>query len=242
MSLFRLLTAVSILAASATVAAAHGVWVAERWGNLGIVYGHGAEDSPYDPSKLTSAKAFDESGAPIALETKVDGDRIWLVGSAEPAVILIDFDNGFWSKASDGSWVNEPKSKVPGATEAGHYVKHNISLIHLHGDVPPLPPQPLQIVPLANPAEMKAGDTLQVQVMFEGKPLAGAKLMADYINDSEVATAESDAEGKAEIVIRNNGLNVIGVSHELPLTGDPDADTIGYFATLRFLAHAEHED
>jgi len=241
MKLFRLVTAMSILAASATAVAAHGVWVAERWGDLGVIYGHGAEDSPYDPSKVTSAKAIDESGAPIELEAKADGDRVWLMGTTEPAVILIDFDNGFWSKASDGNWVNEPKSKVPGATEAGHYVKHNISLIHLHGDIPPLPAQTLQIVPLANPSEMKAGDTLRVRVMFEGKPLAGAKLMADYINDSETASAESDAEGKAEIVIRNNGLNVIAISHELPLTGDPDADTIGYFATLRFLANAEHE-
>lgn len=241
MPLTRSLIAASIVTATATLASAHGVWVAERWGDLAVIYGHGAEDSPYDPAKLTSARAFDKSGAPIDLEVKADGDRVWLEASEEPAVILVDFDNGFWTKAGDGTWVNEPKSKVPGATEAGHYIKHNVSLVHLHGDVPALPPQTLQIVPLANPTEMKAGDRLRVRVLFEGKPLAGAKLMPDYVNDSEAATTETDPKGEAEVAIRNNGLNVIAVSHELPLAGSSDADSVGHFATLRFLANAEHE-
>lgn len=242
MSPFRLLAAAALVSASASVALAHGVWVAERWGDLGVVYGHGAEDGPYDPSKVTSAIAIDEAGAPLVVEIKADGERVWLSAPTEPAVILVEFDNGFWSKGAEGDWVNEPKSKVPGATEAGHYVKHNVSLVHLHGDVPPLPPQALQIVPLANPAEMKAGDSLRVRVLYEGKPLPGAALVPDYVNDSEAATVTTDADGEADVVIRNNGMNVIGLSHELPLVDDPDADTIGHFATLRFLANAGHED
>ena len=39
-------------------ASAHGAWVAERWGNLGVVYGHGAGDDPYDPARITQELPF----------------------------------------------------------------------------------------------------------------------------------------------------------------------------------------
>lgn len=240
MNSLRILAAGAAFVLFVPAASAHGVWLAERWGETGIIYGHGAGDDPYDPAKVTRLEAFDSAGKPLPIKSEARGKHAVAVAEGEPAVVIVEFDNGFWSKGADGKWVNKGKSAVPGATEAGHYVKYNVSL-YGHGDaVPALPAQTLQVVPLANPVELGAGKPLKVRVLFEGKPLAGAEIMPDYVNASEAILGKTDANGEAEVTVRNDGLNVIAVSHELAVTGNPDADTVGHFATLSFVAGGEH--
>ena len=48
--------------------------------------------------------------------------------------------------------------------------------------------------------------------------------------------ATTDAQGKAKVKVRNNGLNVIGASTEVP-ADDPDARVRGMFASLSFVSH-----
>lgn len=220
-------------------AVAHGAWIAERWGKLAIIYGHGAGDDPYDPAKITRVEAFDAHGAKIAAEILPAENHALIAPAGEAAVIVMEFDNGFWSKAADGSWHNKPKNAVPGATEAGHYIKNNVTLLHVHDALPALPTQPLQIMPLANPTVLKSGDKLKLRVLFEGAPLADADVTPDYVNQSGTVAGKTDANGEIEIALRNDGLNVLSVSHSVPLANDPAADEIGYTATLSFVA-ADH--
>lgn len=223
------------------IAGAHGIWVAERWGELGVVYGHGAGDDPYDPARIKTVRALDEDGKELAIGLDRAEKHALLATTGEPAVVLIDFDNGIFSKGADGTSVNKPKREVPGATEANHSVKHALAILHLHGDLPALPPQPLQIVPLANPAELKAGDKLKVRVLLGGEPLAGAEIIPDYTGNDDVKASATGADGQTEITLTRNGLNVLGVSHVVPIEGNPDADKRSHFATLSFVAGAEHE-
>jgi nickel transport protein len=118
-------------------AQAHGIWLAERWGEIAIVYGHGASDDPYDPAKISTVRALNEKG--------------------KPTVVIVDFDNGFYTEGADGKWVSLPRSKVQGARKAGRYYKHTLAIRYLHGGMPKLPEQDLQIVPLSNPTELSAG-------------------------------------------------------------------------------------
>lgn len=220
---------------------AHGAWVAERWGDLGVVYGHGAGDDPYDPAKITRVVAVDEKGVEVAVEIDRRARHAVLAPASEPAAIALEFDNGYWAEGADGKWVNKPKDAVPGARSAGHYVKNSLALVHAHGDLPAFPKQDLQIVPLANPIGLKAGDSLKLRVLFKGEPLAGIKVTLDYVNAAGLASAPTDTAGEVEVAIRNDGLNVLAVSHTVPLENDPKADEIGYTATLSFVAE-EHVD
>lgn len=235
------LPAIVLLLAASQPAIAHGVWVADRWGEPAIVYGHGASDDPYQAGKITAVRAFDEDGKALPVTVKPSDRHATLAFEGEPAVVTVEFDNGFWSERPDGSWVNEGRSEVPDAKSAGHYVKHNVTLLHVHDRVPELPPQPMQIVPLANPLGREPGDALRVRVLLDGQPLAGAEVIADYVNMPEAEPAVTDGKGEAVVTIRNDGLNVIAASHDRPLAGNPDADKRGHFATLAFLLH-EHED
>jgi nickel transport protein len=234
MRVLKAFVAAVVLFAAAQAAQAHGIWLAERWGKIALVYGHGAGDDPYDPAKISAIRAFDEDGKPVEMQANALEDHALLSSEGEPAIILVDFDNGFYTKGSDGKWVNRPKSEVEGARKAGRYFKHTLTIRHLHGDMPSVPEQPLQILPLANPAELSAGKTVRVRVLFDGKPLAGVFLIPDYVNMSDEKIGETDAAGEVDVTVRNNGLNVIAVSHGVPLEDDPDADTAEHFATLAF--------
>ena len=60
--------------------------------------------------------------------------------------------------------------------------------------------EPLEIVPLKDPTSVKAGDTLPVKVMFQGKPLAKAKVQGThtgYTGDEKKQWAvEGDTDSK----------------------------------------------
>ena len=235
-------SALALALLSSTTASAHGAWVAERWGELGVIYGHGAGDDAYDPAKITRATAIGEDGetADLAIEART-GHAI-LKPEGEPAAILIEMDNGYWTEGADGTWVNKPKDEVPGAVSAGHYIKNGISLIHPHDGLPAFPQQALQIVPLDNPVGRKAGDPIRLRVLHDGKPLSGVAVTLDYVNRAALKSAETDADGEVVVDIRNDGLNVLAVDHAVPLEGDPKADKIGYTATLSFVAESHSHD
>lgn len=217
-------------------AGAHGIWTAERWGELGLIYGHGAGDDPYDPAKITEIHAIAENGKDISVEVENHKTHAILKPTAEPAAIAINFDNGYWTERNDGSWVNQPKNQVEGAKSAGHYVKSNLSLLHLHGELPAFPQQTLQILPLDNPIGRKAGDKIRLQVLFEGKPLPEAVITLDYVNRNSLESEPTDGNGEVTMTLANDGLNVLSVGHSKPLENDPAADKVGYNATLSFVA------
>ncbi|MDX3928765.1 MAG: DUF4198 domain-containing protein [Shinella sp.] len=234
--------ALALALLSAKAASAHGAWIAERWGELGVIYGHGAGDDRYAPERITSATAVAADGttSPVTVEMR-DGHAV-LKPEAEPAAITLEFDNGYWSEGADGKWVNKAKDEVPGAKSAGRYIKNNLTLVHPHGSLPDFPKQALQIVPLDNPVGRKAGDPIRLRVLYEGEPLAGAEVVLDYINLASSKSAKTDADGDVVVEIRNDGLNVLAVDHSVTLEGDPKADKIGYTATLSFVAEAHDHD
>lgn len=234
--------ALALVLSHPLTAGAHGAWVAERWGNLGVVYGHGAGDDPYDPARITQALAISEEGAATPVEIDKREKHAILKPEGEPAAILLTFDNGYWTEKTDGKWVNEAKDTVADAKAAGHYVKNSLSLLHAHGALPAFPKQDLQIVPLDNPIGRKAGDPIRLRVLYDGKPLAGAVVTLDYVNQASLKSAPTDADGEVVVAIRNDGLNVLAVDHSMPLENDPKADQIGYTATLSFVAEAHSHD
>jgi uncharacterized GH25 family protein len=235
-----LLAGIAAIGAPA-LASAHGIWIAPRAGDLAVIYGHGAEDDAYKPEKLTSAVGLTASGERREVPLTRTQKNVLLAPPEDVVALVSAFDNGFWTEGPDGVWKNLAKSEVPGAKQAGRYLKYNIHVLRrLPGAMAPTGAA-LEIVPLEDPIGKKPGEPLEVQVLLRGKPLAGVALIADYVNQSHGKTAElTDAEGRIDVEVRNDGLNVIGVSFEEPTPGDADADKVGHFATLSFaLPHSE---
>jgi nickel transport protein len=231
--------AVAVVGALTTGAYGHGVWTAQRHGDLAIVYGHGAGDEAYGPEKVRKAVSHLPSGE--TRDSKVlPQAKNALVEPAPGAVALtVVFDNGVWTKGADGKSVNRPKREVNGAQSASHSVKINTTVLKEGAALKPTG-QGLEIVPLVDPMGLKMGDDLPVQVFADGKPLPGVPLYPDYVNDGHAQSGKTDQDGKVVLFVRNDGLNVIGVSHAKKTPDNAEIDQVGYFATLSFaLPHAD---
>jgi hypothetical protein len=78
-------------------------------------------------------------------------------------------------------------------------------------------------------------------VLLDGKPAAGVKLIGDYRNAPNTLGTETDAEGRAQVLVRNEGLNVIAAQVEIRLKDNADVASRGVFSSLTFLGEPHHE-
>jgi uncharacterized GH25 family protein len=94
-----------------------------------------------------------------------------------------------------------------------------------------------------NPGAVKIGDTLAIQVMFEGKPLPDQLVYVSYagkepaegatIPESAAYSLRTDENGKAEFQITRNDKWYIQMIH-MQKIDDPDADYESNWSTLTF--------
>ena len=201
------------LAAVALPASAHGIWFAQRAKQLALIYGIGADD--LDAVKrmplVKTITGYDADWAPIATTLRAAG-AIPVVDSEAPvAAVAATMDYGYWTRGADGEWLAKGRDEVPGATEAQHTFKYAVYLNQpLTKAIPLLADHALQVVPVDIAIPQKMGESMKVRVLYQGKPIAGAKVMHDYVNDpDEAAPAKTDADGIATIKVRNQGNNVL---------------------------------
>lgn len=233
-------TSIAALALVMTLAAgqarAHRVWVAKRCDKYCIGYGEGSSDNAYAPAKVEKVVGYDARGRQVDVAVLPREDHVGLEPSEGVAIISIFFNNGYWSKDANGKYVNKPMNEVPGSSSGNLTLKNNVTYLAPGAEPLVVKEFALQIVPSVNPASLKMGDTLEVTVLKDGKPLAGAPVIADIINDFD-GTVETGADGKAVVTVRNNALNVIGVELDFPIANaDGKATGEAYFSTIAFVA------
>lgn len=226
----------------APVAQAHGIWFAQRSGELALIYGHGGEDldmiKRFD--KVTAITAFDSAGAPVKTSLRKT-DHLALVDmQSKPAIVAAVLDNGYWTKGADDKWVNKGRNEVPGARESGRYIKYTVYLKEpLSKPLGTLPGQVLQIVPVGAKLPHHMNDAMTVRVLFNGKPAPGAKVIRDYVTDPDQKPLIAGKDGAVTFRVRNQGLNVVGASFDAPPDDPVKATKNGLYATLAFvLQHA----
>ena len=236
-SLSLLITAVLL----SNTASAHGLWTEQRRGHIETIYGHGAEDNAFDAKKITAAWTFDEHGQPVANEIVRLDDHARIVPVGKPAVLAVELDNGPWSKNAQGQWINQGRRQVPDSTQSLHTYKYSLAIYREGAKLPALDALKLVIVPQRDPLTVGVGNALPVQVLADGKPVAGVKLVGDYRGAPHQVSATTDQNGRAEVPVRNEGLNVISASLDLPVNGDPDIETRGLFSSLTFVGEPHRE-
>lgn len=225
-------------------AQAHGIWFAERSGQLAMIYGHGAEDLDMirRHDKVKDVAGYDAAGAPVAVSLRKTDHLLLVEAKPLPAVITGVLDNGYWSKGPDGKWVNKGRDEVPGAEESGRYLKYAVLLREsLKAPLQPLPGQVLQIVPLKAALPQHKDESMTVRVLFNGKPVAGAKVTRDYVTDPEARPLVTGRDGTVTLRVRNDGLNVITAAYDAPPDDAAKAAKTGLFASLAFaIRHKPH--
>ncbi|MFC6296363.1 DUF4198 domain-containing protein [Pseudomonas sp. CCM 7893] len=225
----------------ATQVCAHGLWTEQRRGNIEVIYGHGAEDDAFRAQKISGAWAYDTGGRMIPVTVQRLDDHARLQPLKPPAVLAVALDNGMWSKTADNKWINQGRSKVPGAVESTQTFKYSLAIYQPGAKLPKLDQIKLLILPEVDPLTVGPGKSLPVRVLLDGKPVAGVKLIGDYRNAPNTLSTETDAEGRAQVLVRNEGLNVIAAQVEVPLKDNADVATRGLFSSLTFLGEPHHE-
>lgn len=220
---------------------AHGLWTEERRGNIEVVYGHGAEDNAFKAQKISGAWAYDASGKMIPVSVERLADHARLKPLKPPALMAVALNNGMWSQTADKKWINEGRSKVPGATEATQTFKYSLAIYQPGTKLPKLEQIKLLILPEVDPLTVGPGKSLPVRVLLDGKPAAGVKLYGDYRSAPNTLSTETDKDGRAQVLVRNEGLNVIAAQVEVPVRDSADVDSRGLFSSLTFLGEPHHE-
>ncbi|WP_256809548.1 DUF4198 domain-containing protein [Pseudomonas siliginis] len=220
---------------------AHGLWTEERRGNIEVVYGHGAEDNAFKAQKVSGAWAYDASGKMIPVGVERLADHARLKPLKPPALMAVALNNGMWSQTADKKWINEGRSKVPGATEATQTFKYSLAIYQPGAKLPKLDQIKLLILPEVDPLTVGPGKSLPVRVLLDGKPAAGVKLYGDYRSAPNTLSTETDKDGRAQVLVRNEGLNVIAAQVEVPVKDSVDVDSRGLFSSLTFVGEPHHE-
>lgn len=220
---------------------AHGMWTEQRRGNIEVVYGHGAEDDAFKAEKISGAWAFDLQGKPIDVRIRRLDDHARLQPEKDPASLAVALDNGAWSQTPDNKWINQGRSKVPNSVHSLHTWKYSLAIYQADAKLPDLSVLKLVIKPLQDPLKVGPGKPLKVQVLLDGKPASGIKLIGDYRNAPSTFSATTDANGQAQVVVRNEGLNIIAAETSVPVSDDSDIDERGLFTSLSFVGSVHEE-
>jgi nickel transport protein len=230
----------SLLAGAA--AQAHGIWFAQRATQLALLYGVGADDLDIvkRASQVTSVSGFDAAGKPVPTTAAPDGRLMLVDTSNQPAVVAAVLDNGTWSKTPEGKWHKKGKDEVPNAVVSEHTYKYAVHLrAPLSAPLGAIPGHVLQVVPVAATLPPMLGDPITLRVLYKGKPVAGARVLHDWINDPDGKPVLSGADGTVTLKVRNQGLNVIVAILDTPPDEPAKYNKTEHLASLSFvLPHA----
>lgn len=94
---------------------------------------------------------------------------------------------------------------------------------------------PVEIIPEQNPYALKVGSPIQYKILFQGKPLFGAKVRVwnNYNNRTTVQDIYSQQDGMISTHISNPGMWMVSFVKMVP-SKDPKADWQSYWASLVF--------
>lgn len=232
--------ALSVLLLSMT-ATAHSYWVDERASQLAIILGESGDDLRYDAKVVKRVLGFDEKNQPVAVKTLSTPNNVLLNVPDKTHTLISLFHPAYYSQDKQDNWHAKPKNEVKEAVHATAYINSNITLLDHYQKTVVQPEMALQIVPLADPFTLKIGDNLPVRVYYQGKPLAGAKVVPDYVNNAD-ETLTTNQQGEAVITLKSAGVTVMNVHHEVENHDKRLADKTYYNSTLSFNLFKHHHD
>ncbi|QEH95251.1 DUF4198 domain-containing protein [Gluconobacter thailandicus] len=235
-----LVSGIVVFSLMGTVAQAHEIWFANRAKVPALIYGLGADDLDMVQRKslITKVAAFDADMKPIKATLRPNGTVLFVDTAHRAAVLTAVMDNGKWSRRPDGEWVRQVNERLPGALASEQTLKFAMTIQAPLNTLPQVMPGPgVEVLPVTTNMPQHKDESLTVRVYFNGKPVGGAKVLPDFVNDPDAAPLLTAPDGTVTVKVRNQGLNVIAAAVDAK-SEDKTIDQVEYSATLSFtLAH-----
>ena len=94
---------------------------------------------------------------------------------------------------------------------------------------------PLELVTLKNPYTLRAGESLPVNLTYEGRPLPRALVVAmNRLNPAAKLMARTDNNGRVTFKLPEGGMWLIKAVHMIPAAAGANADWASFWASLTF--------
>ncbi|MFN4282200.1 MAG: DUF4198 domain-containing protein [Alphaproteobacteria bacterium] len=218
-------------------AMAHGMWIAPQGDGYDVLYGDGdaAKVDPYDPARVKQALAYATDGKPVDVTIKRGDKSASLAVVAQPASLMVVFDNGIWAKSRERGWLREGRSTVPDAIEAGDSFKLSKFYARPDADFARVLGQGLELIPLSDPARVKPGTKLSFRVLVNGQPQAGVSFNENFLSGEHgKSRMKSNAKGEVTITVPKAAFAGVAADYFLEKAGNPEIDGTYYNATLTF--------
>jgi nickel transport protein len=206
---------------------AHVIWFGTQTEEgYELLFGHPEEGpEPYDPSKFRSATAYDQNKQIIPIEVAID-DSVSVIPQGDVAALTALYDNGFWLRNPEDTasrQISQAEAEAIGYTNVTRFLKSTKALLDWSEDLSTPFGLPLEIMPLENPVALKAGDTLPIQILYEGS------LIKDALVEYEGAPLEVNEMGIAYVPFTERGLQPIEASYQSSAATNPG---LSYATTL----------
>ncbi|MGM0515608.1 hypothetical protein BFS14_04730 [Serratia fonticola] len=157
----------------------------------------------------------------------------------------------YWSKNKSG-WQQQSRTEMPDALYCERASMFGKTIVNIDGATETAvisQPQGLQleIIPLANPATIKPGQPLPIQVLYDGKPLKNADVTATFAgfgdqhehhghthSHAKAFLNQTDGKGKVNVYPLKAGYWVVETEHKLPYVDKAKCDESVLLSTLTF--------
>ena len=212
-----------------SAASAHDAWVAPVDGPVFPVHFGHKSPQDYVAAKVKAATAFDAARTPLSVEISRESKGASVKASGAAAMLLVEFDNGFYTKI-DGKSVQMSKRDAPAGSTTNHPVKSGKTIVQWAPWMTEPVGQRIEVLPVDASAAPKAGSKFKVRVLLDGKPVGGVLVQ----NNSNETGPKTDADGLATLTLVK-GINRLSVDYDIPMKGDPDTDKLGLNASLVFM-------
>jgi uncharacterized GH25 family protein len=246
---------VSVLCFLMMVTAALPVWGHMLWINAGdyapqvgdtvlieVGWGHKfPKDEIVQEERLAHVNVLDPNGNVVAIKQRAVGKYELAVKQKGTYLVYAEINPGVYTKTTEGS----KRQNKKGLDNALHCVSYDMrakAVINAGGQEQGLNREKndfIEIVPLANPASLKEGDTLPVKFLYKGHPLFRDFIHATYAGFSDEGETFAfstmvNRDGIANIKILKKGEWLIKVPHKRPYPDQAECDELFYCMTLTF--------
>lgn len=217
--------------------------------NIYFGWGHGYPvDGFISADKLSEFNLITPTGESKPIKPGVGGFLATEVSFSEKGsyIVTAALKPGFYTMYMEDGRIHHksvPKTGLSGVILSLHFEQYAKSLINVGGaDSSYLKPvgHTMEIIPLTNPADLKVGDYLPVQVLFKGRPARFCPLYGTYAGfstgDDFAYVTSADGQGKAKIRILHHGVWLLKAKKKNPAPDElkNKCNETSYTATLTF--------
>jgi nickel transport protein len=203
---------------------AHDLWIDRA---LLVHFGDvGERLDPVNPANLSGFVAFGADGKAAAARLLPIGEvgAVVLAEAGEPAAVGVVWDAGYRVKKGE-KWAKATAEEAKAAGTFRHSVFHAKTIFTWNARFAEPFGLPLELVPHNDPTAVRAGGTLTLTALVDGKPAAGVVLTLDQ---PEVSLT-SDAAGLITVPIAKAGLHLLS-ARLVGKEGDGDLSCVAVLA------------